>query len=469
MSIASLTNGKYLLGEGDDGGGDGGGGGYEGDNGGVLDYDAAMMAAVYEMEAAAQAAAAEAAAAAAESSSLLSSVNSWLDTVNSWIDSGSSWLDSIGNSEDFFAYNDFFGGDLIGDNSMGGGFGEGGFGAGDWIGGAMASLENIIYDNLGIPQISAPNDNSGNIISAIISLFTIPSLSDQSILDNFITPDQPIDTYTPPEAEFISVGEENLIPDSNSLTEIPFDQPEISTAPPEMYTTPEGTNFIINFPYEGLPIALKQTPDGVWHPVNPGNGIGVWLPNENNLPGEFVPAPTPAAMRANTNYKAQTDNEGNTQLVNPYGWGPGLQPGQTVVEKTPTGAEIFVSRPSNGGPAIALIQGSDNIWRPVTAGNGNGLYLADVNGLPDTFVPGPSVTEMATNTNYKAQADNYGNTYIVNDFYRRFIKPDAPEKRLVLIGRISTLLLMVAACALAQRLERFLGAKNLSVWSSWKL
>jgi Na+/proline symporter len=48
---------------------------------------------------------------------------------------------------------------------------------------------------------------------------------------------------------------------------------------------------------------------------------------------------------------------------------------------------------------------------------------------------------------------NWGSSYIVNDFYRRFVRPDATEKQLVLAGRISTVLLMVAACALAPFLE----------------
>ncbi len=40
---------------------------------------------------------------------------------------------------------------------------------------------------------------------------------------------------------------------------------------------------------------------------------------------------------------------------------------------------------------------------------------------------------------------NWGSSYVVNDFYKRFVKPDAPEKELVLVGRISTVGLMVIA------------------------
>ena len=40
---------------------------------------------------------------------------------------------------------------------------------------------------------------------------------------------------------------------------------------------------------------------------------------------------------------------------------------------------------------------------------------------------------------------NWGSSYIVNDFYKRFLKPDATEKQMVAIGRISTVLLMILA------------------------
>ncbi len=40
---------------------------------------------------------------------------------------------------------------------------------------------------------------------------------------------------------------------------------------------------------------------------------------------------------------------------------------------------------------------------------------------------------------------NWGSSYLVNDFYKRFIKPEASEKELVNVGRISTVLLMVIA------------------------
>ncbi len=40
---------------------------------------------------------------------------------------------------------------------------------------------------------------------------------------------------------------------------------------------------------------------------------------------------------------------------------------------------------------------------------------------------------------------NWGSSYVVNDFYSRFIKPDASQKHLVMMGRIMTVVLMILA------------------------
>lgn len=53
---------------------------------------------------------------------------------------------------------------------------------------------------------------------------------------------------------------------------------------------------------------------------------------------------------------------------------------------------------------------------------------------------------------------NWGSSYLVNDLYRRFIRPDAGERRLVLIGRLSTVGLMVATSIVALLLENALQA-----------
>ena len=44
---------------------------------------------------------------------------------------------------------------------------------------------------------------------------------------------------------------------------------------------------------------------------------------------------------------------------------------------------------------------------------------------------------------------NWGSSYVVNDLYLRFVKPEASQKELVWVGRLSTVLLMVLAAVLA--------------------
>ena len=48
---------------------------------------------------------------------------------------------------------------------------------------------------------------------------------------------------------------------------------------------------------------------------------------------------------------------------------------------------------------------------------------------------------------------NWGSSYVVNDFYKRFVKPNAKEKDLVKMGRICTVLLMVLAAIVALWLQ----------------
>lgn len=56
---------------------------------------------------------------------------------------------------------------------------------------------------------------------------------------------------------------------------------------------------------------------------------------------------------------------------------------------------------------------------------------------------------------------NWGSSYIVNDFYKRFIKPDASDKQQVLVGRISTVLLMLCAALFSFYLQSAADVFNL--------
>ncbi|MCK7490055.1 MAG: hypothetical protein MZU79_07410 [Anaerotruncus sp.] len=54
---------------------------------------------------------------------------------------------------------------------------------------------------------------------------------------------------------------------------------------------------------------------------------------------------------------------------------------------------------------------------------------------------------IAANSSTNLTHLNWGASYLVHDFYRRFIKTDATEKHYVMVGRLATILLFVAAGA----------------------
>jgi Na+/proline symporter len=58
---------------------------------------------------------------------------------------------------------------------------------------------------------------------------------------------------------------------------------------------------------------------------------------------------------------------------------------------------------------------------------------------------------------------NWGASYIVHDFYHRYMAPQASEKRLVSAGRIVTVVLMIFGAILALYLESALGAFNILI------
>ncbi|MBW8051755.1 MAG: Na+:solute symporter [Cytophagales bacterium] len=53
---------------------------------------------------------------------------------------------------------------------------------------------------------------------------------------------------------------------------------------------------------------------------------------------------------------------------------------------------------------------------------------------------------------------NWGASYIVNDLYKRFIRPEAGQKKLVLVSRINTFLLMVVSLIVTSQLRTLEGA-----------
>lgn len=56
---------------------------------------------------------------------------------------------------------------------------------------------------------------------------------------------------------------------------------------------------------------------------------------------------------------------------------------------------------------------------------------------------------------------NWGASYVVNDFYKRFVTPNASEKELILVGRISIIIMMLLAGLLALELSNAYQAFNI--------
>jgi len=71
---------------------------------------------------------------------------------------------------------------------------------------------------------------------------------------------------------------------------------------------------------------------------------------------------------------------------------------------------------------------------------------AGILGLVIASLAGAYMSTMSTHL-------NWGASYVVNDFWRRFVDRNASEKRLVLVGRVTTLLFMVLASMMALALQ----------------
>ncbi len=56
---------------------------------------------------------------------------------------------------------------------------------------------------------------------------------------------------------------------------------------------------------------------------------------------------------------------------------------------------------------------------------------------------------------------NWGSSYVVNDVYKRFLRPQATDRQLVALGRVATVLLMVIAAVLGLALETALQGFNI--------
>ena len=88
-------------------------------------------------------------------------------------------------------------------------------------------------------------------------------------------------------------------------------------------------------------------------------------------------------------------------------------------------------------------------------------YPAMLSMLPNGFLGLVVASLIAAFMSTTASQLNWGSSYIANDFYRRFLKPDATEKQVVMAGRISTVVLMILAGFFALILQNALQAFNI--------
>jgi Na+/proline symporter len=80
-------------------------------------------------------------------------------------------------------------------------------------------------------------------------------------------------------------------------------------------------------------------------------------------------------------------------------------------------------------------------------------YPAMLKFLPVGFIGLMVGGLIAANSSTNLTHLNWGASYLVHDFYRRFLKKDATEKHYVMVGRLATILLFVSAGSLVFVLE----------------
>jgi len=88
-------------------------------------------------------------------------------------------------------------------------------------------------------------------------------------------------------------------------------------------------------------------------------------------------------------------------------------------------------------------------------------YPAMLSKLPNGFLGLVVASLIAAFMSTTASQLNWGSSYIANDFYRRFLNPDATDKQVVMVGRVSTVLLMILAGLFALILQNALQAFNI--------
>jgi len=164
-------------------------------------------------------------------------------------------------------------------------------------------------------------------------------------------------------------------------------------------------------------------------------------------------------------------------------WYPGAEPGgggymvQRMLsakdEKNATGATLFfnvVHYAVRPWPWIIVALGSLIVFPELSAIKdqfphltqrvleNDIAYPAMLSFIPNGFLGVVVASLIAAYMSTMASQLNWGSSYIVNDFYKRFVNPEASEKKLVMVGRISTVALMGLTAILALLLRNALQA-----------
>ncbi len=80
-------------------------------------------------------------------------------------------------------------------------------------------------------------------------------------------------------------------------------------------------------------------------------------------------------------------------------------------------------------------------------------YPAMLNFLPKGLLGLVLASLMAAYMSTISTHLNWGSSYVVHDFYKRFVEPEASEKKLVMVARISTVLMMIISSYFALQLQ----------------
>lgn len=88
-------------------------------------------------------------------------------------------------------------------------------------------------------------------------------------------------------------------------------------------------------------------------------------------------------------------------------------------------------------------------------------YPAMLSFLPSGFLGLVVASLIAAFMSTISTQVNWGSSYVVNDFYKRFVNPKATEKQLVRMGQLSTVGLLVITCIFALLLRNALQAFNI--------